>query len=90
MKEIIKEWRNEVYKRHGVSGYTFITVKPDYPDDHVIITTSHRFFWIGIEEELLNKYSEKLKEKGYTVEVRILPSNCVILSLMTYSNFNIF
>lgn len=90
MKEIIKEWRNEVYKRHGVSGYTFITIEPDYPDDHIIITTSHRLFWIGIEKELLNKYSKKLKEKGYTVEVRILQSNCVILSSMTYNNFNIF
>ena len=90
MKEIIKEWKNEVYKRHGDSGYTFIAVEPDYPDDHIIITTSHRLFWEGIEEELLNKYSKKLKEKGYTVEVRILPFSSVILSFTTYNNFDIF
>lgn len=90
MKEIIKEWKKEVYKRHGDSGYTFITIEPNYPDDHIIITTSHRLFWEGIEEELLNKYSEKLKEKGYTVEIRILPLNSVILSSVTYNNFIIF
>lgn len=90
MKEIIKEWKNEVYKRHGDSGYTFIAVEPDYPDDHITIITSHCLFWKGIEEELLNKYSKKLKKKGYTVEVKILQSNCVIVSSMTYNNFNIF
>ena len=91
MKEIIKEWKNEVIKRYGDSGYAFIAVEPDYPDDHIIITTSHRLFWEGIEEELLNKYSKKLKEKGYTVEIRILPLNSVIFSLTTYyNNFSIF
>ena len=86
MKEIIKEWKNEVYKRHGDSGYTFITIEPDYPDDHIIITTSHCLLW----KELLNKYSKKLKEKGYTVEVRILPFSSVIFSFTTCNNFDIF
>jgi len=86
MKEIIEDWRKEAEKRHGQSGYTIITMQSDYPDNHLIIRTSAYAFWMGAQRKLFNKYASKLKEKGYTVEVKPLPFNSVIYSL----NVNLF
>lgn len=86
MKEIIEDWKKEAEKKHGQSGYTIVTMQSDYPDNHLTITTSAYAYWMGAQGKSFNKYASKLKEKGYTVEVRPLPFNSVIYSL----NVNLF